>query len=215
MFWFLLLGLLLVIGGVTLAVVRSGVGEGDGRVSGGLSDPVPERLAPVLPAERPLVRGDVDALRLPLGLRGYRMEEVDDVLDRLGAELSERDSRIAGLEASLAGNQATALGRPDLFTRVGEQSVDDGEPAGGEPTGGEPATGEPATGEPATDEPATDELLAGELEGAEPPADHDELAGWGGDPSGAERAAGDVGDSGRAQGPRHRSAGDDEGGSPR
>lgn len=123
MFWFLLLGLLLVIGGVTLAVVRSGVGEGDGRVSGGLADPVPERLAPVLPPERPLVRADVDALRLPLGLRGYRMEEVDDVLDRLGAELSERDARIAELEASLAGDQAAALGRPDLFTKAGAQTV--------------------------------------------------------------------------------------------
>lgn len=130
MFWFLLLGLLLVIGGVTLAVVRSGVGEGDGRVSGGLADPVPERLAPVLPRERPLVRADIDALRLPLGLRGYRMEEVDDVLDRLGAELSERDARIAELEASLAGSQATTLGRPDLFTKPGAQAVDRDEPLG-------------------------------------------------------------------------------------
>jgi DivIVA domain-containing protein len=35
-------------------------------------------------------------------LRGYRMGEVDDVLDRLGAELAERDVRIAELEAALA-----------------------------------------------------------------------------------------------------------------
>lgn len=121
MFWFLLLGLLLVIGGVTVAVVRSGVGESDGRVSGGLGDPVPERLAPDLPADRPLVRSDLDALRLPLGVRGYRMEEVDDVLDRLGAELSERDARIAELEAGLAGAQAAATGRSDLFSGPGQQ----------------------------------------------------------------------------------------------
>ena len=152
MFWFLLLGLLLVIGGVTLAVVRSGVGEGDGRVSGGLADPVPERLAPVLPDERPLVRADVDALRLPLGLRGYRMEEVDDVLDRLGAELSERDARIAELEAALAGNQAVAVGRPDLFTSPGEPAGDVAKPTDAEPAGGGPVDQEPADAEPAEEE---------------------------------------------------------------
>lgn len=134
MFWFLLLGLLLVIGGVTLAVVKSGVGEGDGRVSGGLGDPVPERLAPAMPEDRPLARSDVDTLRLPLGLRGYRMEEVDDVLDRLGAELSERDARIAELEAALAGSQAAALGRQDLF--AGPSQRDDAQPGGATAAGG-------------------------------------------------------------------------------
>ena len=48
------------------------------------------------------VAEDVDALRFSLGLRGYRMDEVDLVLDRLRDELAARDLRIAELEASLA-----------------------------------------------------------------------------------------------------------------
>jgi DivIVA domain-containing protein len=37
-------------------------------------------------------------VRFAIGLRGYRMDQVDDVLDRLGRELAARDDRIAALE---------------------------------------------------------------------------------------------------------------------
>jgi hypothetical protein len=43
------------------------------------------------------------------------MVDVDEVLDRLGAELAERDARIAELEAERAGAQASALGTPSLL----------------------------------------------------------------------------------------------------
>jgi DivIVA domain-containing protein len=43
-------------------------------------------------------RAAVDALRFTVGLRGYRMDEVDAVLDRLAAELEARDARIAELQ---------------------------------------------------------------------------------------------------------------------
>jgi len=36
-----------------------------------------------------------------VALRGYSMTQVDDVLDRLGGELADRDRRIAELEAQL------------------------------------------------------------------------------------------------------------------
>ncbi|MCX2969673.1 MULTISPECIES: DivIVA domain-containing protein [Streptomyces] len=114
MYWFLLLALLAVVAAVTLAVVGSGDGRG-GPARGGLSDPVPDGRVVALPADRPLARPDVAGLRLPLALRGYRMDEVDEVLDRLGAELAERDARIAELESALAGAQAAALGGTELF----------------------------------------------------------------------------------------------------
>ncbi len=56
-------------------------------------------LPPVLLPAAP-VPGDVDRLRFSLGLRGYRMDQVDEVLDRLRDELAARDARIAELEAA-------------------------------------------------------------------------------------------------------------------
>ncbi len=49
----------------------------------------------------PLSADDVAEVRFDLALRGYRMSEVDEVLDRLAAELRARDERIAALEAHL------------------------------------------------------------------------------------------------------------------
>ncbi|TJZ45265.1 DivIVA domain-containing protein [Streptomyces piniterrae] len=134
MFWFLLIAMVVVVAAVTLVVV--GGGDVDG---GGLRDSPPDRLHDPLPGDRPLVRADVDAVRFPLGVRGYRMVEVDDVLDRLGAELAERDSRIAELEAALAGAHAAAMGAPGLIqdTRPGPAPVADGRIA----TSGEPESG--------------------------------------------------------------------------
>ncbi|MFE9686297.1 DivIVA domain-containing protein [Streptomyces sp. NPDC006285] len=101
MFLFLVVALVVVVGAVTLSVV----GGGD---SAALPEVAPERLRDPLPPDRPLHRGDVEALRFPLALRGYRMADVDDALGRLGAELAERDARIADLEAALAGARSTA-----------------------------------------------------------------------------------------------------------
>ncbi|MER6140778.1 DivIVA domain-containing protein [Streptomyces sparsogenes] len=113
MFWFLLIALVVVVGAVTLAVV----GGGDG---GALAEAPPDRLDDALPADRPLGRADVEALRLPMTVRGYRMADVDDVLGRLGAELAERDARIAELETALAGAQASAHGGPGPLERPGD-----------------------------------------------------------------------------------------------
>ena len=93
----MLIALAAVVAAVALAVL------GDG---GALKDAEPDRLQDRLPPDRALVRTDVDAVRLPVTVRGYRMIDVDEVLDRLGAELAERDARIAELEASLAGVRA-------------------------------------------------------------------------------------------------------------
>jgi DivIVA domain-containing protein len=102
MFFFLVVALAVVVAAVTLAVV----GGGDGR--GPLPEVAPERFQDPLPPDRPVGRADVDALRFPLAARGYRMSDVDDALNRLGAELAERDARISDLESALAGARAAA-----------------------------------------------------------------------------------------------------------
>ncbi|GAA1132916.1 DivIVA domain-containing protein [Citricoccus alkalitolerans] len=60
-----------------------------------LSEPV-RALPPVLLPPVPEA-GDVDALRFSPGLRGYRMDQVDEVLETLSGALAERDAEIARL----------------------------------------------------------------------------------------------------------------------
>jgi hypothetical protein len=67
--------------------------------------PAGEQIAPPLrdeppwelPPERTLQADDVDGVRLPVALRGYRFAETDILLDRLANELRTRDEEIARL----------------------------------------------------------------------------------------------------------------------
>ncbi|WP_190137030.1 DivIVA domain-containing protein [Streptomyces longispororuber] len=130
MFLFLVIALVVVVAAVTLAVLGGSGG-------GALPEVEPERFADPLPPDRPLRRADVEAVRFPMTVRGYRMVDVDEALDRLGAELAERDARIAELETALAGAQATAVGGPGLFQRYGSGEYAAQEPAPGPAPGPE------------------------------------------------------------------------------
>ncbi|WP_457950767.1 DivIVA domain-containing protein [Pseudarthrobacter sp. alpha12b] len=97
-------------------------------LNGGFEEP-PANLPPVLLPEH-AVPEDVTRLRFSLGLRGYRMDQVDQVLDELRDQLAARDAELAELQSRLA-----AVEGPK------EQSSDDGLPAPGtaleEPGAGE------------------------------------------------------------------------------
>ncbi|MFH8443816.1 DivIVA domain-containing protein [Streptomyces sp. NPDC018026] len=114
MFLFLVIALAVVVAAVTLAVV--GGGE-----SGALPDAAPERVRDALPPDRPVGRADVERLRFPLVVRGYRMADVDDALGRLGAELAEREARIADLESALAGARAAAAHRHVVMDKPAQE----------------------------------------------------------------------------------------------
>lgn len=58
----------------------------------------PDRPDVVLP-DRPLEPGDVAEVRFSTAVRGYRMDEVDRVLERLAGEIADRDRQIAELVA--------------------------------------------------------------------------------------------------------------------
>ncbi|MEW2294464.1 DivIVA domain-containing protein [Streptomyces sp. NPDC006743] len=115
MFLFLVVALAVVVAAVTLAVVGGGGGP--------LPEAAPERLHDPLPPDRPVDRTDVESLRFPLAVRGYRMADVDDALGRLGAELAERDARIAGLESALAGARSAAA--PVRLTKPDQPGAED------------------------------------------------------------------------------------------
>jgi DivIVA domain-containing protein len=60
----------------------------------------PANLPPVLlPADAG--PADVDSVRFSLGLRGYRMDQVDQVLDELRDQLAKKDAELAELRARL------------------------------------------------------------------------------------------------------------------
>lgn len=91
---FVVLLLLLVVLGA-IGVVAAGRGDA-------MRPAEPDRgLRGALPPG-PVSRSSLDSLRFTLAFRGYRMDEVDDVLDRVAAELEAKDARIAQLEGGLA-----------------------------------------------------------------------------------------------------------------
>ena len=56
---------------------------------------------PLAEVQGPVGATDLENVRFPVVLRGYRMDAVDEVLDRLGSEIAARDARIAELESEL------------------------------------------------------------------------------------------------------------------
>ena len=70
---------------VAVAVLAGVAVAASGR--GAMTEPEPDSPARGLP-DGPLRPDDLDAVRFPLAVRGYRMADVDAVLDRLRDELA-------------------------------------------------------------------------------------------------------------------------------
>jgi hypothetical protein len=67
-----------------------------------------------LPADRRMDRRDLERVRIPVGVRGYRFAETDDLIDRLAAEIVVRDEEIARLRSQAAGDLSRTAGpRPE------------------------------------------------------------------------------------------------------
>jgi DivIVA domain-containing protein len=67
-----------------------------------------------LPDDRPVTGEDVRGLRVSVAVRGYRMTEVDWLLEQLAQALEERDEVIAGLRAERPARAADADTDPGL-----------------------------------------------------------------------------------------------------
>ena len=66
-----------------------------------------------LPDDRPVTADDVRALRISPVLRGYRMTEVDWLIDQFALVLEERDAEIAALTEQLAARSQVTRPEPD------------------------------------------------------------------------------------------------------
>jgi DivIVA domain-containing protein len=78
MMWFFAVVAVAVMGGV--AVVASGRG-------GSMTEAYDDRPDALVPADGPLLASDLRRVRFSTAFRGYRMSEVDALLDRLAVEL--------------------------------------------------------------------------------------------------------------------------------
>jgi DivIVA domain-containing protein len=79
---------------IAVLVVGLVAAAATGRIAAGTPDPVSSRAFEQLPG-RPLTGDDIAGLRFDQALRGYRMDEVDGVIERLVEELRDRDVEIA------------------------------------------------------------------------------------------------------------------------
>ena len=88
---------LLVVGGLLFLGASVLLGRGE------TQPPAEVGRSPVeLPDDRLVVGDDVRALRISVAFRGYRMTEVDWLVDQLAQVLDERDAEIARLRAGTA-----------------------------------------------------------------------------------------------------------------
>ena len=123
----------LVIGVIAVVAIVAGVALLATSGDKGFADVSPDGLEVALPDDRSLTGRDLDALRFGLAFRGYRMKDVDDVLDRLADEIGERDQRIAELSAELdersrSGRTPLAASTPPPFKATAERFAATAEP---------------------------------------------------------------------------------------
>ena len=83
-----------------------------------------------LPEDRAVTGEDVRALRISVAVRGYRMSEVDWLLDQFALALEGRDDELAVLRARLRDREDAAKDRgsaesPDAGNEVGEGDRED------------------------------------------------------------------------------------------
>ena len=77
MMWFFAVLIVLALGGIALVAAGRGAP---------LAEVYDDRPDSSVPAEGPLSADDLRRVRFSLGFRGYRMSEVDALLDRLASE---------------------------------------------------------------------------------------------------------------------------------
>ena len=83
MIWFFAILIVLALGGVAV------VAAGRGQPLGPAYDDSPDSL---VPSEGPVTADDLRRIRFPLAVRGYRMAEVDALLERLAEEREAADA---------------------------------------------------------------------------------------------------------------------------
>ena len=112
----------LVVGGLLFLGASMLMGRGETQPPAEL-----DRSPVELPDDRPVTPDDVRALRISAAFRGYRMTEVDWLIDQFALVLDERDAEIATLTERLADRPGEQSDAKDEGTDGEAASPDDEE----------------------------------------------------------------------------------------
>jgi DivIVA domain-containing protein len=136
--WFFAILVVALMGGAAVVAIGSG---------GSMAEAYDDRPDSWVPADAPLGPADLRAVRFSTAFRGYRMSEVDALLDRLAAELEPVDglAPVSGPEVGHAPDPVVGPAEAPGPVRDGVGDPD-GPPADGPPADGPPADGPVADG---------------------------------------------------------------------
>jgi DivIVA domain-containing protein len=121
----------------------------------GLDVAEPDGRAVPLPASRPLIEADVSGVRFDTAVRGYRMAQVDQALNRAAYDIGYKDELISVLQAEVTALREGRASDADVLRKAREAAL--------APTGAEHAA------EEASPEPEPDEAPGGVAEPDEAP----------------------------------------------
>ncbi len=88
----------------------------------------PTRSPVELPDDRPVTGDDVRGLRISPAFRGYRMSEVDWLIDQFAQILDERDAELAALRGSATHPTAAVAPKQGEEPATGEDTPDEERP---------------------------------------------------------------------------------------
>jgi DivIVA domain-containing protein len=126
MIWFFAILIVLALGGVAV------VAAGRGQPLAPAYDDAPDSL---VPSEGPVTADDLRRIRFPLAVRGYRMAEVDALLERLAEEREAADLLDAEAAAPVVVPPAAAPVAPPVESPAVPLEATPGSAAGPETSG--------------------------------------------------------------------------------
>jgi DivIVA domain-containing protein len=163
--------LLFIVVALTVAAIVFGVTVMVGGGDPGLTPVEPDGRALPLPGDRPLGEEDVVRARFDTALRGYRMSQVDQALQRAAYDIGYKGELISVLEAEVTALREGRIADADVLRRAREAAA---QPVADMPAEPGPATGGPATGSPPTEGPPGADLggsqVAADGQAAQAPA---------------------------------------------
>jgi DivIVA domain-containing protein len=124
---------------LVVAAIVFGVTVMLGGGDSGLTPAEPDGRALPLPSDRPLGEEDLLRTRFDVALRGYRMSQVDQALQRAAYDIGYKGELIGVLEAEVLALREGRIGDADVLRRAREAAVAPPPDVADEPVAGAPA----------------------------------------------------------------------------